>query len=110
MDAFSMLIDGNKWDLPLPIAVHGVEISEGSLAGDIPPVGATAKRTLRLSTPYLRGDDVKALQQALAKNGLGNSADGIYGPFTDLLVKNWQSSKSIQEDGAGPKTLQSLGL
>lgn len=110
MDAFSTLIDGNKWDLPLPIAVHGVEISEASLAGDIPPAGATAKRTLRLTTPYLRGDDVKALQQALVKNGQANSADGIYGPFTDTLVKNWQGTKSIQEDGAGPLTLKSLGL
>lgn len=110
MDAFSKLIDGDKWDLPLPIAVHGVEISEASLAGDIPVAGATTKRTLRLATPYLRGDDVKALQQALAKNGLANSADSIYGPFTDALVKNWQGTKSIQEDGAGPRTLQSLGL
>lgn len=110
MDAFSTLIDGGKWDLPLPIAVHGVEISAASLAGDVPPASATGKRTLRLATPYLRGDDVKALQLALANNGLANSADGIYGPFTDALVRNWQGSKTIQEDGAGPKTLQSLGL
>jgi chitosanase len=105
-----LIWNGSAWDLPLPIAVHGVEINEASLAGDIAPAGATARRTLRLASPYLRGDDVRALQQALAKNGLANSADGIYGPFTDLLVKNWQSAKSIKEDGAGPTTLQSLGL
>lgn len=110
MDSFSALMDQDKWDLPLPFAVHGVQITEASLAGDVPSAGATAKRALQIATPYLRGDDVKALQQALAKNGLPNSADGIYGPFTDALVKNWQGSKSIQEDGVGPKTLQSLGL
>ena len=109
MDSFSTLISQDKRDLPLPLAVRGNEITESALAGDVPN-GMSAKRTLRIPTPYLRREDVKALQQALARNGLANSADGIYGPFTDLLVKNWQKSKSIQEDGVGPKTLQSFGL
>ena len=110
MNAFSALIDQDKWELQLPLSVHGIEITEAALAGDVAPSGVTPKRTLRVTTPYLRGDDVKALQQALAKNGMQNSADGIYGPFTAMLVKSWQSSKSIQEDGAGPETLRSLGL
>jgi chitosanase len=110
MDAFSTLIEQNKWDLPLPLAIHGVEIAEAALAGDVAAPGTTAKRTLRITTPYLRGLDVTALQQALAQNGLVNSADGVYGPFTDTLVQNWQARKAIQEDGAGPKTMQSLGL
>jgi chitosanase len=110
VDAFTILMEQGKWDLPLPLAVHGVEITEAALAGDLVVPGTTAKRTLRITTPYLRGSDVTALQRALARNGLLNSADGIYGSFTDTLVRNWQSSKAIQEDGAGPKTMQSLGV
>jgi chitosanase len=110
MDAFSILMEQSKWDLSLPLAVHGVEITEAALAGDAVAPGTAAKRTLRITRPYLRGSDVTALQQALARNGLPNSADGIYGPFTDTLVRKWQSSQAIQEDGAGPKTMQSLGV
>lgn len=109
MDSFSTLIDQDKWGLSLPLVVHSVEITEVALAGDVIN-GTTSKRILQITTPYLRGDDVKNLQKALSKNGFNNSADGIYGPFTDVLVKDWQKSKSIVEAGAGPKTFQSLGL
>jgi chitosanase len=109
MDSFTALIGQNKWDLALPLTVHGVTITEDALAGDLADIPA-AKRTLRLATPYLRGADVTALQQALANNGLANSSDGIYGPFTDSLVRKWQQSRNIQEDGAGPNTRQSLAL
>jgi cell wall-associated NlpC family hydrolase len=40
------------------------------------------KRILLLTTPYMRGDDVKKLQQLIGVN-----ADGIYGPATDKKVK-----------------------
>ncbi|ABX43301.1 C40 family peptidase [Lachnoclostridium phytofermentans] len=36
------------------------------------------KRQLKLTTPYMRGDDVKKLQQLI-----GVTPDGIYGPATD---------------------------
>lgn len=110
MDSFTTLISQNKWDLSLPLAVHGVTITEEALAGGAAPLPGDAKRVLRLTTPYLRGEDVKALQQALVAKGLGNSSDGIYGPFTDVLVKKWQASSNIAEDGVGPATRASLGL
>jgi chitosanase len=109
MDSFTTLIGQDKWDLSLPLAVHGVTITEEALAGGEVPVAGAAKRVLRLTTPYLRGEDVKALQQALAAKGLANSSDGIYGPFTDGLVKKWQASAKIAEDGVGPATRASLG-
>lgn len=40
-------------------------------------------RELKLETPYLRGDDVRQLQQDLVRLGfLRGSVDGIYGPMT----------------------------
>jgi chitosanase len=110
MDSFNTLIGQNKWDLSLPLAVHGVTITEEALAGVEVPVPAAPKRVLRLTTPYMRGDDVKALQQALAAKGLGDSSDGVYGPLTDVLVKKWQASAKLVEDGVGPATRASLGL
>jgi hypothetical protein len=40
-------------------------------------------RTLKLTSPFLRGDDVRRLQQGLVKHGyLKGAADGVYGPLT----------------------------
>jgi chitosanase len=114
MDSFQVLAEAGKWDLALPFRVHGVTVTEEALMGGEAPVAGDTARTLRLTTPYLRGDDVKALQQALSANGIGAPAgapaDGVYGPYTDALVKRWQSSKGIDETGAGPLTRKSLNL
>lgn len=110
MDSFRALIQDGNFDLTLPFKVHGVMITQEALAGGEATAGNEEPRTLRLTSPYLRGDDVKALQSALAANGLPISGDGVYGPFTDALVKKWQKRKGITEDGAGPKTRESLGI
>jgi chitosanase len=109
VDAFETLIAKDQWELPLPITVHGVTITADALSSDVPVTG-TAPRTLRLVSPYLRGEDVRAVQRALVKNGLSVADDGVYGPFTEAIVKAWQASKSITEDGVGAATRQSLGL
>jgi chitosanase len=109
VDAFAALIEQDNWDLGLPLVVHGVTITEDALAPEIPAPG-DAPRTLRLTSPYLRGADVQALQQALTTHGKPVSSDGIYGPFTDQLVRDWQSSHAIVEDGVGLQTRSSLGL
>jgi len=110
MDSFSSLIDDDKWDLPLPIKVHNISITPDVLMiAGAPP--ATTARILTLISPYMRGDDVKEVQKALNDNGLANSGDGVYGPFTDALANKWKASKGITtETGVGPLTRQSLGL
>lgn len=110
MDSFSALVRDSKWDLALPFEVHGVMITEESLIGGETPIPGDTPRVLRLTTPYLRGDDVMALQRALSANGYSTSADGVYGPYTDALVKKYQESKSITESGVGPLTRTSLNL
>ena len=108
MDSFNALINDGKWKLGLPLTVHGVTITAAALAGDTPAPGTTP-RVLQLASPYLRGDDVKQVQTKLRP---GAPADGIYGPFTDALVKQFQAKQNppIVEDGVGPLTRKALGL
>jgi chitosanase len=102
MQAFTDLIAGSNWFLNLPLVVHGVTIAEDDLglSGAGTPV-----RTLRLTTPYMQSDDVKALQKAL-----GIAEDGIYGPFTDAKLGVWKKAQAIVETGAGPLTRAALGF
>lgn len=108
MDAFGALVEQQKWNLELPLSVRGVNISADLLPA--PGSAAGAARVLRLTSPYLRGADVTAVQAALAARGRQIAADGIYGPYTHALVKAWQTENSIAEEGVGPATTRSLGL
>jgi chitosanase len=110
MDTFQTLITGNAWDLPIPLKVHGVTITEEAMMSGDRPLPGRARRRLKLTSPYLRGDDVDALQQALKAKGIDSVVDHVYGPLTDVLVKKWQQQNGIHEDGAGAATLKSLGL
>ena len=91
------------------------------LVGDIIVITATGKkqdeqqdnvvidRTLRKG---MKGEDVKALQNALLKLGydLGKyGADGSFGSATDKAVRAFQRDKKLVADGiAGKKTLTAL--
>jgi hypothetical protein len=66
--------------------------------------------TLRLSagypdvSPHLR-DEVKILQRALMGWGFGMTADGIFGPGTEKMVKTFQRRQGLNDDGVvGSKT------
>jgi chitosanase len=108
MDAFASLIQSDKWNLELPMAVHNVNITPESLTAEVPDQGA--RRTLTLTTPYLRGADVTLVQQKLQERQRPITPDGVYGAFTAKLVERWQSDNQIHETGVGPATRQSLGI
>jgi len=115
MDTFKSLIAAGNWDLELPLAVHGTQITQAALEDSLPTAQSLAAgpRNLMLATPYMRGDDVSALQATLKAKGLPvGQPDGVYGPFTDKLVAQWQRSQNppISEAGAGPRTRASLGM
>ncbi len=79
-----------------------------SLTGQSPSPQA---RLLRLTNPFTTGQDVRALQQALARNGLAVAADGIFGPGTDRAVRQFQASRGLVADGVvGAQTRSRLGL
>jgi N-acetylmuramoyl-L-alanine amidase len=67
-------------------------------------------RPLRLSQPFLRGDDVRELQAQL--NALGFTAgkhDGIFGLGTAAALRDFQRNLAVDEDGiVGRETLQAL--
>ena len=60
-----------------------------------------------------RGDGVKSLQNALIDRGFipRGKADGVFGPKTEIAVKQFQSANRLTPDGiAGTVTLKALGL
>ncbi len=66
-----------------------------------------------LGTRYLkkgmRGADVYKLQEGLQSIGYTLSIDGIFGPETDMIVREFQSSQKLVQDGiVGPDTLAVL--
>ncbi len=69
-------------------------------------------RILKLKHPYMRGDDVKALQEALRHCGYNpGQTDGIFGEKTKRAVKRFQKDHDLKVDGiAGEKTQSALGI
>ena len=64
----------------------------------------------RLVRRGLKGWDVAALQYLLARRGYPPGAiDGVFGPVTDIAVRNYQRGLGLASDGVvGPNTLASL--
>ncbi|HYT23467.1 MAG TPA: peptidoglycan-binding domain-containing protein [Candidatus Polarisedimenticolia bacterium] len=59
----------------------------------------------------MTGDDVSALQQALAANGANLVVDGTFGSDTDTAVRQFQQQQAIDTDGiVGAATRFALGL
>jgi N-acetylmuramoyl-L-alanine amidase len=67
-------------------------------------------RTLYVHAPYLRGDDVRALQRKLDALGFDpGKQDGMYGPETDEAVRDFQRNVGDEPDGVvGLHTLATL--
>lgn len=114
MDAFLQLIQGRKWELALPITVRGIRIDEDVLTAGA-PVRVSAQdpneRNLQLQVPFMVGDDVEEVQQALLRAGITVEVDGIYAHLTEAAVRRFQQQKGLVADGvAGPATRSVLGL
>lgn len=66
-------------------------------------------RTLRLTDPYMRGDDVKHAQERLCAHGYTITIDGIFGKATQAAVKQFQAAQGLTVDGiVGKNTLAAL--
>jgi len=60
--------------------------------------------------PYMKGDDVRAVQRALENKGFDTGgADGVYGPKTENAVTTFQCAAGLSTDGiVGSKTWAAL--
>ncbi|MFN4090670.1 MAG: peptidoglycan-binding domain-containing protein [Alphaproteobacteria bacterium] len=88
-----------------PISAAGLPVVEPVVAAEpeAPP--------LRLTTPFMRGDDVREVQVALNKAGLKVSTDGVFGPGTQKAVTTFQERRGMRADGeVGRETREALGL
>ena len=114
MDSFRELIEDANWGLKLSFTCRGFLLSEAVLTESGDPRASSDEdemRLLRLQTPFLRGDDVRALQQALRDAGKELRVDGIFGPATESAVRQWQGQHGLKIDGiVGPATRASLGI
>ncbi|MEO6333626.1 MAG: peptidoglycan-binding domain-containing protein [Pyrinomonadaceae bacterium] len=104
---------------------HHVHISisaSAKLYDDSTPwrLNLKAKASLAPPTPLpallkrgSRGEAVRALQNVLIERGLipKGKADGVFGPKTEIAVRQFQSANKLTPDGmAGTVTLKALGL
>lgn len=73
----------------------------------------TVNRNLKLKIPYMSGDDVKGLQEALKAKGSKYAVDKItsqFGPQTRSKVIAYQKDFGLEPDGiAGKNTITKLG-
>jgi peptidoglycan hydrolase-like protein with peptidoglycan-binding domain len=93
--------------------VRGIEITR-ALLESTPPLRPSADGgigLLRLRQPMMRGEAVRALQQALARAGIEVETDGVFGPATEAAVRSFQRSRGLVIDGiVGPATRAALDL
>lgn len=67
---------------------------------------AVFTRTLRRTSPMMRGDDVRALQSMLVAKGYDTKGiDGVFGRNTEKAVRAYQKAHGLKTDGiAGQQT------
>lgn len=114
MDAFNGLIKAGNWSLGIPLSVCGVTVDQAALSCRAPVVVSAsdaATRNLHLTKPPMTGNDVRALQEALAKEGYVVNRDGVFDEGLDRVLKSFQQEYGIVADGiAGPATRTMLGV
>ena len=67
-------------------------------------------RQLELSTPYMKGGDVAALQKALNRKGYEIDTDGVFGPLTQWAVEKFQFSVRLPVTGTVDQATQRILL
>ena len=72
--------------------------------------GNSYSRILKLTSPLMYGEDIRAVQNKLNSLGyVAGTADGYYGNMTRNAVINFQSKKGLAADGdVGPTTWSAL--
>jgi N-acetylmuramoyl-L-alanine amidase len=90
---------------------HG-ECDESTWLALVEASWALGDRPLRLVAPFLRGDDVGALQASLGRLGFDcGRIDGIFGPATARALEDFQRNCGLEVDGIfGSATARALEI
>jgi murein L,D-transpeptidase YcbB/YkuD len=98
-------VTNRRWDTG--ILVPGISYETGGIVNVTDP-----PTVYRITSPFMRGDTVRKIQEALAANGVNpGTIDGIYGPKTEAAVLGYQLIKGLVPDGeVGPETAASLSI
>ena len=100
MDAYRALADETNWSLRLPFRVRGATIDERLL-------GTGTRRIER----GCKGDDVRALQRAMARAGVAVRIDGDFGYRTEAALRGYQGQHGLAVTGIGDDaTRAALGM
>lgn len=92
---------GRRWDCG--VLIPWIEYKEGK----VDPPQKKPARIYRLTSPTLKGEDVKTIQRALKMKNV----DGIFGRETFNAVRAYQLEKGLVADGeVGPLTAAALGI
>lgn len=112
MDAFNALLAAEKWSLGLPIVVRSIVIDRDSLDPAMRVSAQVAEvRILMRRSPFMKGDDVRLLQQALVDAGFVLDVDGVFGGDTEAAVRAFQQRQNLTADGkVGAATRAALGI
>jgi chitosanase len=102
MHTFIDMMAESFWDLPLPMVIRNHEISQQTLNAS--PKGSysgpqTGSRSLKLSSPLLRGQDVREMQLALSSKSHDIKADGWFGRGTKRHLIQFQQDMSQTTNG-----------
>jgi hypothetical protein len=90
--------------------ISSIDIDAYDNTGGTPPeTEDNSMDTLRLTTPYTRGEAVKTCQRRLVVHGFAVTIDGVYGPNTQAAVLVFQRANNLTADGiVGSKTWAKL--
>jgi peptidoglycan hydrolase-like protein with peptidoglycan-binding domain len=113
-EAAAIYNSGQPGELGTTHADYGIDVLErmeflqrrfggdGEIQGNVP---AWFCRDLGLASPFMAGEDVRAVQKKT-----GADPDGVFGPVTQMHVVNFQSHFGLTADGiVGPQTATALG-
>lgn len=92
LDYLATLKGGGRPTPPVPA-------TSPSPVGEPDPQAPDSPRRLYLTEPHLSGEDVRAIQQGLAKAGIAVVVDGFFGPGTQQAVKRYQQVNGLTVDG-----------
>ena len=88
----------------------GDEVDEKTWAALVDASFCLGDRTLYLRMPHFHGHDVQQLQKALSALGFAcGDIDGIFGAFTELALRKFQTNLGLPTDGiAGAYTYAAI--